>query len=145
MAERKIEYYWNPEFLGDPKRVQRLTFWVLTARFRVAKSEAGSTVPRKIALNWFIPAFAKRRVGSDSGTTEDDDTILFCISRGSVLEWGGGGFSTNSDNEIDRRTNGVAIFLKVLQKGLPHTTSRPLHIHGSRGSHCIRQTMRDEA
>lgn len=58
---------------------------------------------------------------------------------------GGGGFSTNSDNEIDRRTNGVAIFLKILKKGLPHTASRPLHIHGSRGSHCIRQTMRDEA
>jgi len=31
-------------------------------------------VPRKIDLYWFIPAFAKRRVGSACGTTEEDGT-----------------------------------------------------------------------
>lgn len=42
----------------------------------MAKSDCGSTVPRKIALNWFIPAFVKRRVGSEKGTTGDEGTVL---------------------------------------------------------------------
>jgi hypothetical protein len=47
----------------------------LTALFKVAKSELGSTVPRKIDLNWFIPALVKRRVGSARGTTGDEATV----------------------------------------------------------------------
>jgi hypothetical protein len=47
---------------------------VLTARFRVAKSDDGSTVPRKMDLYWFIPAFANKRVGSDRGTTDEEGT-----------------------------------------------------------------------
>ena len=45
------------------------TFWASQARVRRAKSELGSTVPRKMGLNWFMPALVKRRVGSFRGTT----------------------------------------------------------------------------
>jgi hypothetical protein len=51
-----------------------LTFCELTARFRCAKSDCGSTVPKKMDLYWFIPAFVNSRVGSESGTTEEDGT-----------------------------------------------------------------------
>lgn len=85
MAELQIGCYWNPNSSQIQKKVERLTFWVLTARFMVAKSEAGSTVPRKIALNWFMPAFAKSRVGSDSGTTEDDETVFLLHQSGIAL------------------------------------------------------------
>jgi hypothetical protein len=47
----------------------------LTARFRWAKSEFGSTVPRNMALYWFMPALVKSRVGSESGTTEEEGTV----------------------------------------------------------------------
>ena len=50
------------------------TFCELCARFSCAKSEFGSTVPWKIDLYWFIPAFVKRSVGSDRGTTDDEGT-----------------------------------------------------------------------
>ena len=43
--------------------------WELAARFSLPKSELGSTVPRKISLNWFIPALANSRVGSLRRTT----------------------------------------------------------------------------
>lgn len=46
------------------------------ARLSEAKSDEGSTVPRKIDLYWFIPALAKRRVGSEWGTTEEEGTVL---------------------------------------------------------------------
>jgi hypothetical protein len=42
-----------------------LTFWELTARLSWAKSEEGSTVPRKIDLYWFMPALANSKVGSE--------------------------------------------------------------------------------
>ena len=45
------------------------TFWESVARFILAKSDLGSAVPRKMGLNWFIPAFANSRVGSAWGTT----------------------------------------------------------------------------
>jgi hypothetical protein len=51
------------------------TFCELTARLRFAKSDCGSTVPKKIDLYWFIPAFANKRVGSECGTTGEDFTI----------------------------------------------------------------------
>lgn len=50
------------------------TFWVLVARRSFAKSDEGSTVPKKIDLNWFIPALVKSKVGSDNGTTGDEGT-----------------------------------------------------------------------
>ena len=40
-----------------------ITFWASQARVRRAKSELGSTVPRKMGLNWFMPALVKSRVG----------------------------------------------------------------------------------
>ena len=52
----------------------RPTFWESVTRFHVAAFDCGSTVPKKIALNWFIPAFVKSSVGSDSGTTDDEGT-----------------------------------------------------------------------
>ncbi len=38
-------------------------------------SEFGSAAPRKIGLNWFMPAFAKRSVGSSSGIVEEEGTF----------------------------------------------------------------------
>lgn len=46
-----------------------VTFCELQARLSFDMSLLGSTVPRKMGLNWFIPALAKRRVGSFNGTT----------------------------------------------------------------------------
>jgi hypothetical protein len=36
------------------------------------RSAAGSAVPRKIGLYWFIPALVKSKVGSLWGTTEEE-------------------------------------------------------------------------
>ena len=54
--------------------VLRPTFCVSTARFNFAISSVSPTVPRNIGLNWFIPAFVKRSVGSLWGTTEEEGT-----------------------------------------------------------------------
>lgn len=32
----------------------------------------GEACPRKIGLNWFMPALVKRRVGSERGTTGEE-------------------------------------------------------------------------
>lgn len=32
-------------------------------------------MPRNMDLYWFMPALAKRRLGSECGTTEDDGTV----------------------------------------------------------------------
>lgn len=52
------------------------TFCELTALFKWAKSEFGSTVPRNMALYWFMPALVNSKVGSESGTTEEDGTVV---------------------------------------------------------------------
>ena len=52
----------------------RIHFCELTTRFHFAISLFGSTVPRKMGLNWFIPALAKSRVGSSCGTTLEECT-----------------------------------------------------------------------
>ncbi len=36
-----------------------------------------ATVPRKMGLNWFMPALVKRSVGSLCGTTEDEGTMAW--------------------------------------------------------------------
>jgi hypothetical protein len=51
------------------------TFCEFVARFNFPKSDVRSTVPRKIDLNWFIPALVKRRVGSDKGATGEEGTM----------------------------------------------------------------------
>src|SRR4051812_17289306 len=51
-------------------------FWELTARFRRPRSVPGSAWPRKIGLNWFIPALVKRSVGSSTGTTGELGTTV---------------------------------------------------------------------
>jgi hypothetical protein len=43
-------------------------FWLFTARRNFPMSDFGSTVPRKIGLNWFMPALVNSNVGSSSGT-----------------------------------------------------------------------------
>ena len=55
------------------------TFWESHALLRRARCEAGSTVPRKIDLNWFMPALAKSRVGSWWGTTLLLGTSVCCL------------------------------------------------------------------
>ena len=52
-----------------PGYQQGTTFWESHARDMRAKGEDGSTVPRKMVLNWFMPALANSKVGSFSGTT----------------------------------------------------------------------------
>lgn len=42
-------------------------------------------MPRKIALNWFIPAFVKRSVGSERGTTDDEGTVFEYVSSNSSI------------------------------------------------------------
>lgn len=42
----------------------QLTFCVSTARFNCAKSSVFPIVPRKMGLNWFMPAFVNNKVGS---------------------------------------------------------------------------------
>ena len=54
----------------------RMHFWVSVARLSFASGPFGSAVPRKQGLNWFIPALAKRRVGSSWGTTGEDGTTV---------------------------------------------------------------------
>lgn len=39
-----------------PRQQPAPAFCELAARFSLAKSELGSTVPRKMGLNWFMPA-----------------------------------------------------------------------------------------
>jgi hypothetical protein len=65
-----VSPYSNEYQLPSPQ-----TFCELTALFKCAKSEFGSTVPRNMALYWFIPALANSSVGSESGTTDDDGTV----------------------------------------------------------------------
>ena len=68
-----------------PHRTESLlTFWEFTARLSCAKSEEGLMVPRNMDLYWFMPALAKRRVGSECGTTEDEGTVS-CISTNAYL------------------------------------------------------------
>lgn len=50
-------------------------FWVSQARDSLLKGLFGSTVPKNIGLNWFIPALAKSRVGSLTGTTGLDGQL----------------------------------------------------------------------
>lgn len=57
----------------------RSTFWVSVARVSLARELSGLTVPRKMDLNWFMPAFAKSRVGSSRGTTVLDGTTSCCL------------------------------------------------------------------
>lgn len=59
--------------IRDTERVA-LTFWEFTARFSRAKSDDGSTVPKKMDLYWFMPALANNKVGSECGTTDDEGT-----------------------------------------------------------------------
>jgi hypothetical protein len=54
--------------------VQGIQYPVFSIGNVLPKSEFGSGAPRKIGLNWFMPAFAKRSVGSSSGIVEEDGT-----------------------------------------------------------------------
>ena len=42
----------------------QFTFCVSTARFSWARGSVLPIVPRKMGLNWFMPAFVKSKVGS---------------------------------------------------------------------------------
>ena len=59
------------------KSNNRSTFCESQARRSLAKSELGSTVPRKMGLNWFMPALANSRVGSLWGTTLLEGTAVW--------------------------------------------------------------------
>ena len=48
--------------------------------FNVYSGDFGSHVPKKIGLNWFMPALAKSKVGSSCGTTGEDGTIVCACS-----------------------------------------------------------------
>lgn len=57
-----------------------LTFCVSTALFKLAKASVWPIVPRKIGLNWFIPALVNSKVGSLWGTTEEEGTASSDVS-----------------------------------------------------------------
>lgn len=67
------------------------TFCEFVARFIFPKSDEASTVPRKMDLNWFIPALVKRRVGSDRGATGEEGTVYKNSLRSVHVAGGGGG------------------------------------------------------
>ena len=92
------------------------TFCELTARFSWAKSDCGSTVPRKMDLYWFIPAFANSNVGSESGTTDEEgtgeETYQLQISR----------------NRPFKLTECMPILLKIVNKCFANSNSVPAMI-----------------
>src|SRR5215468_4372130 len=61
-------------------------FWELTARFSFPSGDDGAAWPRKIGLNWFIPAFVNSSVGSSTGTHGEDGTNV-CPSVLEGLPW----------------------------------------------------------
>uniref|UniRef100_A0A7C9ARA9 Uncharacterized protein n=1 Tax=Opuntia streptacantha TaxID=393608 RepID=A0A7C9ARA9_OPUST len=61
-------------------------FWVLQARFSSLKGLFGSTVPRKIGLNWFIPALANSKVGSLRGTTGLDFQLVWAFPSKNLMK-----------------------------------------------------------
>lgn len=89
----------------------------------MAKSDAGSTVPRKMALYWFIPAFAKSKVGSERGTTEDEGTRSFRVSYA-------GKYGEIRDRVL---TKGMFILLKVPKERFTHPVRGPLNSNRIRG------------
>lgn len=95
------------------------TFWELTARFNWAKSDCGSTVPKKIDLYWFMPALANSRVGSERGTTEDE---------GTGEGWGGekSVWRRRGHHPGTRRTKSVFPVLEIGEKGVSHPICSPL-------------------
>ena len=59
----------------------RMHFCEFAARFKVACSLEGSTWPKKMGLNWFMPEFANCKVGSLLGTTGELGTKVWpCFS-----------------------------------------------------------------
>jgi hypothetical protein len=66
------------------------TFCEFVARFIFPKSDEASTVPRKMDLNWFIPALVKSRVGSDRGATGEEGTVYENFRSVNVVGGGGG-------------------------------------------------------
>lgn len=76
-------------------------------------------MPRKIGLNWFMPALVKSRVGSESGTTGEDLTIVRIRAWFLVLPQNGEG------RKVDL-TKSVTSVLKELQKGVSDFLSTPV-------------------
>lgn len=134
--------------LGNTRRP---TFCVSTALFNCAISSVLPIVPRNIGLNWFIPAFVNRRVGSLWGTTEDEGTREHHRLAGYSPEEqdnkivSSPSFNWTSANAIRAprknlfppaatppRTYRVSFLLEVIQKLFPNHLSSPFcsrHIH----------------
>jgi len=51
-------------------------FCVFVARVSLASALPGCAWPMNSGLNWFMPALAKRSVGSSYGTTGEEGTIV---------------------------------------------------------------------
>jgi hypothetical protein len=86
-------------------------FWLLWARLSFARSELGSTVPRKIDLYWVLCEHIRRDIGL-FGT----NLIHACIGKekGWILIRNGGG----------RRDVSVAVGLKVVEESLTNLRRR---------------------
>lgn len=107
------------------------TFCEFTALFNFAKSDCGSTVPRKIDLNWFMPALVKRRVGSERGATPEEGTKRLnqpqiskcrcCIGVGVGVAGGEEGHKTI----VGSLTKGMTILLEIIQESLSNFWSGP--------------------
>lgn len=71
-----------------------------------------------------MPALAKRRVGSERGTTEEEGTVgVNCWSAGSH---GGAERGADGREGLAELTKGMASLLEVVEEGAPHAGRSPL-------------------
>ena len=91
----------------------------------MAKSEEGSTVPKKIGLNWFMPALAKRRLGSACGTTEEDLTGRWISTKPDIYLPG----------DIHLTEFMAMLVLKELEERLADMLGRPFDLEVAVGGH----------
>ena len=82
-------------------------------------------MPRKIGLNWFMPAFAKRSEGSACGTTEEDWTrrLVSTIVR----------HRRRCESLLTESM--VMLLDKVREEGLADLLSRPFDLRYIGGTH----------
>lgn len=123
-------------------------FCELTARRSLLKSDAGSTVPRKMLLYWFIPAFANSSVGSSYGIVELEGTNVWSRARKNsrkVSRTLAAGHATSCavvDSLIACRYQGR--WGGEYCKGLQYTPRRPAATRGTSEFHAKPRGMHEE-
>lgn len=105
-------------------------------------------MPRKIDLNWFIPAFVKSNVGSERGATGEDGTKRVRLWQSA--KW----LPFSGDGSRASHTKSMAIFLEIVQESIPHLLTCPfrtwivshtgIHPEKSTNSICVRYSFVQE-